>query len=336
MVDLVPPAARQAFTVQSDSVLVEPVGATLESPDALSLHLVRNKQESGLGQYPCDPTGFAEARRAAAIPGNKVAIRLRIPADILLQKDLSLPLGAERDLRQVLRYEMDRFTPFSADEVWWDFAILKRDKARAKLEARLWLVPKPFLAPLLDRLQANGLMVSALETQPKRGASQAIQLAASTHRSTRWLTRAVPLTAIGCAVLALIAIVLPFVRQSYQYSTASERIAALKPAVDEVEMLRHRLTGGGASDLLKAERERVGDALTVLAAATRILPNDTYLTDFTMQQRRLTLNGQAIGPAKLIPALAADPTFQDPALGTSTHAEGSPTDVFSITAVAKP
>ena len=335
MLDLVPPNLREAFIEPSDHILVEPLAGAIEAPSAFGLKLVQDRRESNLGRFAGDAVGFAAAQKAAAIPGRKLPIRLRVPAELLLRKELALPLAAERELKNVLAYEMDRHTPFTADEVWWHYDVTDRDRQRGKLLAQLLLIPKRFVAPLLTALGEHGLTASALDVSLPAG-STPIPLGTLNGGRARWLTRAVPLAAVGCVGLLLVAIVLPFIRESLEFSAASRRIEALAPTVAEVNALRQRLSGGNAADAIKVERARVGDPLAVLSAATRLMPDDTYLTDFTMQQRRLTLNGQAVGPAKLISGLANDPMFQDPALGTSTHAEGSDKDVFSITATARP
>ena len=37
----------------------------------------------------------------------------------MLAKTVTLPLAAERELEQVLAFEMDRETPFKAEELYW-------------------------------------------------------------------------------------------------------------------------------------------------------------------------------------------------------------------------
>ena len=49
-----------------------------------------------------------------------VRIVLCIPAERVLQRNLTLPAAAEENLRQVLAFEMDRQTPFKADQIYFD------------------------------------------------------------------------------------------------------------------------------------------------------------------------------------------------------------------------
>jgi general secretion pathway protein L len=115
------------------------------------------------------------------------------------------------------------------------------------------------------------------------------------------------------------------------------RAAALQPTVEQAEQLRRQLVGSAGAEIVQDQRAKLGDPLAVLAAATRLLPDDTYLTDFTMQRRNVNLMGQSVGAAKLIGALAASPTFRNPAFAAPvTRIEGARTEGFSISAEAAP
>src|SRR5262249_44571170 len=138
------------------------------------------------------------------------------------------------------------------------------------------------------------------------------------------------------AVLALVAIALPFVQQGTVRRSIEERIAALQPSVDEVARLRQRIAGGGG-EAIAAERAKLGDPLKVLSAITDALPDDAHLTDFTLKNRKLALIGQSAAAARLLGALAANPTVKDPAFAAPvTKLEANKLEIFSITAEVQP
>ncbi len=147
------------------------------------------------------------------------------------------------------------------------------------------------------------------------------------------LGRAAPkLAGIACTALALTAVGLPFVRQALDRADVENRIEMLRPRVAEAEALRQRIAGNEAgSDVIAAERARLGDPLRVIAAVTDILPDDTFLTEMQLRRGRLSLAGQSAAAARLIPALAAEPTFRNPAfVAPVTRVERGQADVFSI------
>jgi general secretion pathway protein L len=87
----------------------------------------------------------------------------------------------------------------------------------------------------------------------------------------------------------------------------------------------------------RRRRTAPADVLRTLAAVTRILPNDTFLTDFSLRNRQMTLSGQSASARRLITGLSADPAIRNAAFAAPiTRIEGATADLFSIKAeVAK-
>ena len=337
LAELLPERLRRPDVALADALLVVPDGSLDADPPSIELLLRKRGQISRLGHFALDGPGIKSAQRAAALAGGPLPIQLRLPPGLLLEKHLTLPLAAERELVRVVGYEMDRETPFAADEVYWDSTVEHRDRVNGRLKLRLSLVPKAPLLTMIGGLQHAGLAPTALDVALPQGEMRRIALARGARRSGMVGARALPAAAIACAVLALIAAATPFVRQAIEFGRVDSRIAALQPSVDEAEALRRRIEGNTAgSDVLTEQRTRLGDVLKVLAAATQILPDDTHLTDFTMRQRKVNLNGQSAAAPKLIEALSSDPTFQNPTfVAPVTHTDMTK-DVFSISTEAKP
>ena len=77
--------------------------------------------------------------------------------------------------------------------------------------------------------------------------------------------------------------------------------------------------------------------LQVLAALTQTLADDTYLTEMSFRQKKLTLTGRSAAAAPLIEALAARGEFRDPAFAAPvTRVESPRSELFTITAAIAP
>jgi general secretion pathway protein L len=95
---------------------------------------------------------------------------------------------------------------------------------------------------------------------------------------------------------------------------------------------RIRANASGA-DVFAAETARVGNALQAMAAVTQALPDDTYLTQLTLHERRLMLTGRSAEAARLISALSSGPSLHDPAFAAPvTRTGGDHGDEFTIRA----
>ena len=270
----------------------------------------------------------AEALRAEAERA-RLPIVLALPAHVLLEREVTLPLAAERGLDQVVFHEMDRFTPFTAAEVIWRCQPLRRDRAQGKLVARLSLVPRAAVAAMLDALAQIGLTPRLLEIKAADGAARRIAFGAGGQARRDW-QKQVPLLA-GFAVLALVALVSPFFWQSLAFSAVDARIAANQLAVRAVQHLRAEIAAGATgAEAIAAERRRTGDALQAIALLTEAIPDDTYLTGLTYDNGTLTLDGQSKSAAALIGPLTSNPHFEDATFTAPVVRNALGRDSFSL------
>ena len=313
-----------------DALLVAMVGTS--DPPQIHLSLRRRRRETPLGSFRLDEAG----RRAAmaAIRQRAGRVILRPDPAAVLERKVMLPLAAEHDVSRVLRYEMDRLTPFTAEQVFWSAIIERRDRAAGRLELHLSLLPKSLVQSVLAAIEAIGLKVSAIETSSRGGPPRSIDLVPPSLRRRRILA----FTWGVCAVLALIALASPFVTQSLARRTVEARIADLQPRIAQVEALRRRLAAGSAgNDVIATEHASTGDALQVLATVTELLPDDTVLADMSLRQGKLSISGRSRAAPQLIPAMAGDPTLHNPSFAAPvTRTPDGNADTFVIRAELNP
>lgn len=329
LVALVPARLRTRDGDGGDALLVDQGQDGSEAK--LGVALRRRGREVSLGRLPLD--GAAATGLRSLLKGQRpVATLLRLPADRLLERVVTLPLAAERDLGRVLGYEFDRFTPFAAADVYWSWTVLQQDRVRREMQVRLSLVPKAMLAPVFAVLRAAGQAPTGLRVMAIDGQQRRIGLVAEDARAGRGQRRALLAAGGVCALLALVAACLPILLPYQALLRIEADIERLRPQLDEVAALRRRIAQrSSADDVLGAEEARLGKALEAIALLTEVLPDDTYLTAFTLRQRQVTLTGQSADAARLIPRLSADPMLRDVVfLSPVTRAEPSRAELFSL------
>ena len=296
----------------------------------LTLLRRRDGEERVLATCTLDPAGIASVRAAV---GARDACLLRLGPGALLERRVILPLAAERDLDRLIAFEMNRLTPFTADEVFWTAGIERRDRAQGKLTVRLSLVLRARVEAMLAALREAGLNPAALEAVPAEGGPRRIALGAADPRRAALRLRLRQARVALAGGLAVIVVALPFVLQSLAFGRVEARIEAVQPRMERVEALRRRiLERAHGADAMAAERGRVGDVMQALAIVTARLPDSTVLTGLTYRQRRLTLDGSAKGAAQLIALLAADRQLRNAAFAAPVTRNAEGADLFSIRA----
>jgi len=266
--------------------------------------------------------------RSVANPAPGLATAVRLPEGMVLRREVSLPLAAERDLTSVLGFEMDRFTPFEPGEIFWSVAGVRRDAARG-LAVTLLITLRAPLERLLESLAACGLKPGFVESPAGRIALSAP--GATREGRLRW-----GLLGLS-AVLALACVVIPPVRQNMALGAAQAQIAALLPAAREALTVRRQLEIAASGQSAVSAARNGGDALRTMAALTAALPDGTSITDFSLKSGELTMDGASTDAARLIAVLAAVPGFQNPRfVAPVTRATSGQTDLFSIQLTVTP
>ncbi len=328
---LLPQALRRPGAVLPDATIVG-----LE-PGAYTLSLRRNGGVNSLARFERNSQGIrALQQRLAGLGANAPGLALGLPRERVLAKRVTLPLAARADLAQALAFEIARETPFEEGEVLWDYTLVRVDRALGRLEAELVLVPRAPLADDIAAIAAAHLAADAVEVE---GLARPYRMAlgGSARREGRAPQRAMPALAALTVLLALAAVLTPFVKQQWALGRLGSEIAALDSDVHAAAAMRSELEKlSKAADFLGTERARIGSPLATLAALTRVVPDDSYLTVLTLRDGQLTIAGRSPSSAGLIVKLAATKTFKDPAfVEPVVRAKGDDLEFFTIrTAVA--
>jgi general secretion pathway protein L len=333
--DCVPARWRRAAALGQDRLTIAPAGAIGSRLTAVSVSTWTKGRETELGQFCVTGRDLASLENPSRLPAV-----LRLSDNEVLCKTITLPLATERDLGQVLAFEMDRETPFVIDEVFWNYRIVKRDKQRGQLTVRLRLVNRAPLDPLLEALTETGILVRRAEIAG--GADDALTLPLGTdsalpeRRVGAQLLRWVNAAAFVC--LAVLVVASPFIRQGWEIARLDTQIMAGRGAAAQAEQLRRdieRLEGAG--DVIKTERAAAGDPLATLAALTAVLPDDTYLMELQQQQHKVTFGGKSAAASRLIAAVSKSNELRNPVfIAPVTRTEATHTEIFSISAEVVP
>jgi general secretion pathway protein L len=333
LAELLPQGLRRTALTAVDAMVIKPIGPLGRGIEAVAIGLRRNGRETPLGRFGLGATDLAELPRAI---GRTTVLRLSEPD--VLGKTLSLPLAAERELNQVLGFEMDRETPFKPEEIYWNHRIEGADRQNGRLSVRLVLLPKANLVPLLTALGRFGIRPRRAEIADGPDAGAYLPLEGDGGRAHHPSNRLMWLAAVCCAVLGVAVVATPFVRQEVALASLEQQIAVGRATATEADTLRQEIDRlAGSADYIESERDKAGRPLVVLAAATRVIPDDTYLTEMELQKRKVTLTGRSAAAARLIGPLAADGTFRNPGFTAPvTRVEALHTELFTINSEVAP
>ncbi len=266
---------------------------------------------------PADEQGAEFRRLRDGIDDPMVRTVFVIPADRVLSRALTLPSAAEENLRQVLGFEMDRQTPFKADQVYFDSHVLGYDASGRNAQVELVLIPRAQLDDELASLPAGAADLDGVDTW--RGAPGAGRRHANLlppERRARRRSLRLPLN-LGLAALAIVLLVVNMDESLANRAAAVEsmrvEVEKAAAAAKQVAALKKTLVDSIAGANFLTERKRKGPLMVALMDdLTRRIPLDTYLERLQIENNQVQLQGQAAEASKLIALLGASPCLGNP------------------------
>jgi general secretion pathway protein L len=261
--------------------------------------------------------------------------KLVLPEELVLRKALVMPLATEANLRQALSFEMDRHTPFRADDVYFDYLIGQRDKDKAQLRLTLFVVTRDALDKQLEVLRARGLSPSAVDVvvEGKSAGLNLLPLEAR-HRVTNRRTRMNMLLAAVAFLLLAIVMGQSLGLREAQIDYVNEAIAEVTVEARRVQNIRTQIEDASeAASFMLLRRAENRPTLKVIAEVTRILPDDTYLDRLRVWDGNMQIQGKSDNAQQLIEQVNLSPLFESAGFRGSTRLDGrTQKEIFDLSA----
>ena len=308
LASLVPPHFRQV-------ALRERRGPVLTFGRAEATLLERTAEgERALGSVAADAPDhdrrLGELLKQARRRGRAVTVRLS--GELGLRKVLDLPLAARDDLEQMLRLEMDRLTPFRADEVYFAHRVLGSDAQNRRLSVELQLAPRREIERAVEAAQRVGVAPAAVELADG-GADQPLNLLPGESGQRARDGRLHRVLALLALALAVGAVVIPLQRQRTTLAELESEVAAARAEAEESLALRERLDRlTKSAEFLVADKTRQPMVVSVLDELTRLVPDQAYIIQLELHDGMVELHGYATTASDLIGVLEQSPLFRAP------------------------
>ncbi len=260
---------------------------------------------------------------------------LVLPEDLVLRKELLLPLAAESNLRQALAFEMDRHTPFRAADVHFDYRVVHRDRERGQLRIELVVAPRGPMDQQVDAVTARGLAPGGVDVAlDGRPAGLNLLPPERRHRVINRRTRMnLLLGAVAVLVLALVMAQSLWLRQA-QVESLELAIEDVAVEARRVQNIRTQIEDASeAAGFMFRARLESPSTIRILAEVTRILPDDTYLDRLRVWDGNVQMQGKSDNAQQLIEVVNLSPMFEGAGFRGSTRLDGGTRkEVFDLSA----
>jgi general secretion pathway protein L len=235
---------------------------------------------------------------------------------------IDLPLAAEQTLRQVLGHEVERLVPLARSEVYFTYRLLERRPDRNRLTAEIAVAKKATIDRVL--LAARSLRLELAEigivgdlARPPLDFARVIEGATGLHRSRRRLPWLLDIVA---ASLLIVALGLRFHQLHGLQDHLSGEISAAKTGADAAADIERKLQLLTERQDFLTKRVSSPAVVKVLAEATKLLPDDTWVFEFDLSNREIRMHGYARQASDLVALIDSSPLFTNARFRSPTTA----------------
>lgn len=272
--------------------------------------------ERALGSVPVDAADHDQRLGALLRQAkrHRRPVTVRLSGELGLRKIIDLPLATKDDLAQLLRFEMDRLTPFRAEEVYFAQRVVGSDAQNRRITVNLQVAPKRVVEQALETARGFGVIPARIELdRAEANGTEPLNLLPDERgqgaRQNR-LNRALALLAL---VLAVIAVIIPLRRHQATVAELEAQVAAAQAEAEESLTLRERLDQlSESARFLLTEKTRRPMVTEVLAELTRLVPDQAHIIQLQLRDDTVQLHGFAATASDLIGLLEQSPLFRAP------------------------
>jgi general secretion pathway protein L len=264
-----------------------------------------------IGRIPNTADGAA----AFPVPDNIRETILLLSQDQVLTCTITLPLAAEENLREVLSFEMDSYTPFAADDVYYDFVVTGRSPANKTLSLLLFVAPRHTVDAFLATMTDTGIKPDIVAAHPPDNPDgHVINLIPEELRSKRGavLQRLNASLATLAVLLLAIAIALPIVQKNQAINSLQAQVLIATAAAQTGNQLMREveILVDGSNYLINKKQTEL-TVMKLLDEMTRLIPDSTWINRIDLNDGEIQLQGQSGSAAGLIALFEASPMFHN-------------------------
>jgi len=222
----------------------------------------------------------------------------------VLRPRVELPAETQQNLAEVLSFEMDRYTPFKAEEVYFDHRVLNVNRARRRIAVELAVTRHEEVSRLQELAEAWGLVLQrvGIDGGTASGRLPYTLFQSDAANDGRSMSRRVigGMAIAACGLLA-VAAYLPFMQLQQNIAGSVAELTEAKTAAIEVSALEKQVVAmTDQAHYLVNKKVSKPPVIQVLYELTRALPDHTSLVQFSWRDGEVVFSGFSETAASLI------------------------------------
>jgi general secretion pathway protein L len=263
------------------------------------------------------------------------SVKVAIPANQVLFRQIDLPILPASDLKRMVALDLDRLTPFKADQVLFDSEIVSRDDERGRQQVMVGVIPRQSAIRTLELSRANNIEPAAIcvaaapGTHPALDFLPALQDAEGGSAARR---RAAYIWIAAGVLLAFNLFMLTW-RDASATNQLREAVESQQSPVTVAMRLRDQVQKEASRRATLLRLQKQNAPLPVLDAVSQALPEGAWAEHYEWNGRTIQVRGFRKDTPDLLAKIEASPLLRNArSLSADPRAAMAATGSFELAA----
>ncbi len=241
------------------------------------------------------------------------SVKVAMPAGQVLLRQIDLPILPASDLKRMVALDLDRLTPFKADQVLFDSEIVSRDEERGRQQVTIGVIPRQAAIRTLELSRANNIEPAAIGVSAGPGTPSALDFlpalrdieggSAARRRATYiWIAAGV-LLAFNLFMLTW--------RDASATNQLREAVESQQSPVTVAMRLRDQVQKEASRRATLLRLQKQNAPLPVLEAVSQALPEGAWAEHYEWNGRTVQVRGFRKDTPDLLAKIEASPLLRN-------------------------
>ena len=294
------------------------------------------KRSSIIAEFGDSGVVYRDEQSGKVLPEKpRRSVKVVMPADQVLLRQVDLPILPASDLKRVVALDLDRLTPFRADQVLFDTAVVSRDDERGRQQVMVGVIPRTSASRTLELSRANNIDPAAIGVVTGSGVPSTLDFLPALRDAEGGSVgrRRASYFWIAAGVLLAFNLFMLTYRDAIATNQLREAVESQQSPVTVAMRLRDQVQKEATrrAALLRVQKQNA--PLPLLDAVSQALPDGTWVEHYEWNGRTVQLRGFRKATPNLLAKIEASPLLRNArSLSSDPHGAMGTTGSFELAA----
>ncbi len=238
-------------------------------------------------------------------------IVLALSHRFVVRKRITLPLVPHAKIAAMIKFELERLTPFKVEDIYFDFHLVDRDEEQKRLQVDLFVARRSDVDFWNSALRSFGISPKRITALVDDEPADFLNLLAPGEREVVAGRQGLSVTLV-CATCILIAanIYLPFYSLNAERDALSAQVLTLRERMKVLTTVRSRVDEYQAMlDFTHQLNVSAAQPIMVINELTKKVPDHTWIYELDYSPEKIRISGQSEDASSLVSLIEASPMF---------------------------